>query len=127
VHEVLIRALEPVLADLRGSGAPVPELGDEDWGGNPEEFATAMMHSLDGTAIGVQVSLEAAEPDRIVEVAEQVQEWAIERLWGTTATNWPVCPNHPNTHPMTASVKDGVARWVCPRDGSPFPAIGALQ
>jgi hypothetical protein len=77
------------------SGAQVPELGDEDWGGNPQSV-TAMMHSSDGTAIGVQVSLEAAEPDRIVEVAEQVQEWAIEQLWGTTATNWPVCPNHPN-------------------------------
>jgi hypothetical protein len=122
----LIRALEPVLADLRVSGTPVPELGDEDWGGNPQSV-TAMVHSSDGTAIGVHVSLEAAEPDRIVEVAEQVQEWAIEQLWGTTATNWPVCPNHPNTHPMTTSVKDGVARWVCPRDGTPFAAIGALQ
>jgi hypothetical protein len=41
-----------------------------------------MLHSPGGTALGVQVSLDAAEPDRIVKVAEQVREWAIEQLWG---------------------------------------------
>ena len=65
-------------------------------------------------------------PDRIAMVADQVQEWVIEALWATAPTNWPPCPDHPGTHPLSANVANGAAVWTCPKDGSSFVAIGAL-
>jgi hypothetical protein len=59
-------------------------------------------------------------------VAEMVQDWAFDELWGTTRTNWPPCPHHPTTHPLAAEVRVGAARWCCPKDGTAVAVIGTL-
>ena len=125
VHELLDAAFLPVITDLRTTGAPVPEIADEDWTDDPTQ-ASAMLRSPDGSASGVRMRLSAAESDRIAEIADQVQEWAIEELWGDADTNWPPCPQHPDTHPLTASSSQGVASWECPVNGTPVCAIGSL-
>jgi len=103
----------------------MPKIGD-DWTEDPD-MATAMLWSPDGSGTGVYVSRSAPELERIAMIADQVQDWAIDELRIGLPTNWPPCPNHPNTHPMTASSSEGVARWVCPTDGTPFKPIGGLS
>ncbi len=112
--------MAPVLADLRATGGPLPVVVDEEWIDDPD-YASAM---LGGT--GISVRLAAAGCDRIVSVADQVQEWAIEELWIRSATNWPRCPRHPDAHPLAAVNRDGIARWACPTDGTAFTPIGSL-
>jgi hypothetical protein len=70
MHELLSAALLPVITDLRTTGAPLPEIADEDWMGDPTQ-ASAMLRSPDGSATGVRMSLFAAESDRIAEIADQ--------------------------------------------------------
>jgi hypothetical protein len=126
MDEVLARAMEPVLRDLPTAGIAEPRITGDDWTDNPDT-ATAMLWSSNGSGTGVYISRSATEPDRTAMITDQIQDWAIEQLWGESATNWPPCPNHPESHPMKASTREGVARWVCPTDGMPFSPIGDLQ
>lgn len=123
---VLESALVPVLRDMRTAGVPEPDVRDDDWANDPA-IATAMLWSVDGSGTGLRVDRDVPEPDRIAIVADQVQEWVIEELWPTAPTNWPPCPDHPGTHPLTAKVVNGAAIWACPADGSPVVAVGALR
>jgi hypothetical protein len=47
----------------------------------------------------------------VVATAGQLQDHAIEATHGTAL---PSCPGH--SHPLDASVRDGIAQWVCPKD-----------
>jgi hypothetical protein len=125
MHQLLSAALSPVITDLRATGAPVPAIDDKDWVGDPTQ-ASAMLRSPDGSATGIRITLSAAESDRIAAMADQVQEWAIEELWGHAETNWPPCPQHPDTHPLAPLSRYGIASWTCPLDGTSFSAIGSL-
>src|SRR5664279_2445380 len=125
VNGVLTEALESVLHDLRVSGAPTPRvepMAYRVWRADPDpDYASAMLWSGDGTSgVGVQVRLSDPEPDRIAQVADQVQEWAFYELQATAATNWPPCPRHPGRHPLTASV-------ICLLYTSPSPRDGLLS
>ena len=77
--------------------------------------------------MGVWVSTTDDEQTRIAMLADQVQEFVIEELWSHAPTNWPPCPQHPDTHPLIATVVEGVATWVCPREGTPCSAVGSLD
>ena len=123
---ILVDALGPVLRDIRATGVPEPEVRDEDWADDPE-LATAMLYSADGSGAGVRVDRSEPEPHRIAMMADQVQEWVIEELWPTAPTNWPPCPDHPDTHPLTAKVAHGYAMWTCPADDSTVVAVGSLR
>jgi len=125
MHELLTAAMAPVLADLRSSSAPEPRVADTEWTKDPNS-PSAMLWNTDGGGSGVWIRLTDGKADRIAHAADQVQEWAIEELWRSSATNWPACPHHPDTHPMAAKVVGGVASWVCPSDGTPFAQIGML-
>ncbi|MGY1602889.1 hypothetical protein [Geodermatophilus sp. SYSU D00815] len=127
MHVELARALVPVVHDLTATGAPVPRVVDDGWSDDPGT-ASAMLWSRDGThGSGVGVRLGAPRHEQLVHVADQVQEWAFDELRGTAATNWPRCPHHPATHPLQAAVRDGAARWVCPRDGTAVAVVGGLR
>lgn len=77
VNEVLRQALAPILRDLRRAGLDEPRITDSDWT-EDADYPSAMMWSLDGSGAGVSVSRSAVVFERIAEVADQVQEWAIE-------------------------------------------------
>ncbi|MFI6759859.1 hypothetical protein ACIBF5_12060 [Micromonospora sp. NPDC050417] len=123
--EVLRQALEPVLRDIGVSGAPVPDIRDEDWADDPGT-ESAMLWSRDGSGAGVSVIVAQSAPDRVAHVADQVQEWVIEELWRRAPTNWPVCPRHPDSHPLVATVRGAAAVWVCPVDEAVVAPVGAL-
>jgi hypothetical protein len=126
VSEVLRQSLEPVLRDMRASGMPEPEVRDGDWL-EDSQFSSAWLYSPDGSAVGVRVTWAAAEADRVTEVADQVQEWLVHELIGTSATNWPPCPNHPDNHPLVAAARGRVAVWMCPADSTQFSPVGSLS
>lgn len=77
VDEVLRQALAPILRDLRRAELDEPRITDSDWTEDPD-YPSAMMWSLDGSGAGVSVSRSAVVFERIAEVADQVQELAIE-------------------------------------------------
>lgn len=77
-------------------------------------------------ALACPVARSAQVSERVASMADQVQEWAIEELWGQASTNWPACPQHPNSHPLKATTLGGSAVWVCPADGALISKIGML-
>jgi hypothetical protein len=126
VHVELARALAPVLHDLQTTGGPVPRVDDRDRA-DQDGVASATLWSPDGSGTGISVTLGVSRAEQVARVADQVQEWAVEELWGTAPTNWPPCPHHPTTHPLAAEVRDGAARWSCPEDGTVVAVVGALR
>lgn len=125
MDDVLSEAMAPVLRDLRSAGIAAPRIEDRDWADDPDS-ASVTMWSADGSGVGVYVSRSASAPDRVAMVTDQVQDWAIEQLWGRATTNWPPCPPHPETHPMRVSVRDGVAVWTCPAAGAAITPVGTV-
>lgn len=126
VDAVLREALEPILRELKRSRLHEPEIEDRDWTGE-SETASAMLWSPDGSGSGVSVLRSATPAERIADMADQVQQWAIEdQLWRVGATNWPHCPAHPNTHPLKAAAVDDAAVWVCPQGRKNVAQIGGL-
>lgn len=124
-HE-LLAALEPILRDLRTAGIAAPLIEEKDWTRDPDR-PSAMLRSPDGSGRGVSVERTAPQVEAIAHVADQVQEWAIEQLWGRAATNWPACPEHPHHHPLKAATRGALAVWVCPADETVVAKIGTLK
>ena len=124
---VLNESVEPVLRDFGRAGLNAPTFDDHDWVGD-DDYVSSMMWSADGSGSGVSIPRAAPLEDRIVQAADQVQEWAIEdQLWGSGRTNWPPCPTHPQNHPLQARVAGAIAMWVCPADHSAVAPIGEAQ
>jgi hypothetical protein len=123
----LARALAPVMQDLTTTGAPVPRVVDDGWAADAAT-ASAMLWSVAGHGSGISVPLGAPRADQVAQVADMVQDWVVEELWGNEeGTNWPPCPDHPGAHPLEAVVRDGAARWTCPHEGTAVAVVGALR
>jgi hypothetical protein len=126
VDSALAEALTPVLRDLERSGSVIPEVRDDEWPGL-EGQATAGLRSPDGSGQGIFVMTGESLPQRIASVADQVQEWAVEELCSVgRPTNWPQCPNHRSSHPLSAVMQNGRAVWTCPATGRLVSEIGQL-
>jgi hypothetical protein len=112
-------ALETVLSDLRTQGVVLPQVR--------VDGESIMLHDPDGSGHGVFWLAEGTAGDRLASLADQVQEWAVEALWsaGEPAV-WPHCPQHPDTHPLTATVAQDGAVWACPKSGAVVARIGEL-
>jgi hypothetical protein len=55
------------------------------------------------------------------QVANAVQEAAIEALWGEGKPPvWPVCPDHPGTHPLSVGRDGDALAWICPMSENPM-------
>ncbi|MER7689564.1 hypothetical protein [Streptomyces sp. NPDC097610] len=110
------RALDAVLRDLRAQCSVQPDVREPE-----DDYPGLILYAPDGSGQGVYgVGL--------AEVADGVQDWAVEALWaeGESAV-WPPCPAHPDSHPLSATVVEGVAVWVCPKEGEvPVCPIGEL-
>ena len=121
--------LEPVLRDMHSSGAIVPDIREEAHDDLGPDCVCAWIQSpggADSQGIRVQASLPA--PERLADLADQLQEWEIEELAaaGRPAT-WPECPQHPGTHPLAAQARSDQATWCCPTSGQVISIIGALR
>jgi len=126
---VLRESLHPVLRDMTASGAVLPavrEEAHEDLGG---EALSAWIEGEGASGQGIRIWLANSAAQRLVDLADQLQEWEVEELCavGRPAT-WPECPEHPNSHPLEP-VLDGsqTAVWRCPRSGHVVCPIGDLR
>jgi hypothetical protein len=126
VHAVLRETLDTVLSDLNGTTQVTPRVVDEEWTDFPGR-ASAMLYAADGSAQGIAVTIEDDPGARYAELADQVQEWAVEELarLGESPV-WPECPEHPDSHPLAPVYDGGLAVWRCPRTGRTVSPIGAL-
>lgn len=118
-------ALKTVLRDLRAQCPVQPVIRTDD-----DEFRGVMLYAPDGSGQGVYAEPDGRPAMLLAHVADQVQEWAVEALWGQgEPAVWPRCPSHPDTHPLAATVEqveEGDAVWVCPSTGDTAARIGAL-
>ena len=121
--------LEPVLRDMRVSGAIVPDVVErahEDAG--PGVVCALIQHPEHAGGWSIQVKLGEPPADRLAGLADQLQEWEVEELAaaGRPAT-WPECPGHPDSHPLSPEARDGEAAWCCPVSGQVVCSIGTLR
>ena len=123
VSSLLETALDLVVRDLRRTGGITLRLLDEPVDNDPA-YESLWMLSGRTARTGLLVPLDLAEPERLVHVADQVQEFVLEELGrlGLPAT-WPECPEHPGSHPLTPRLGPC---WVCPKSGDAIAAIGEL-
>ena len=126
-------ALEPVLRDLRTTDAIVPDVVEEAHDDLGPDCVPAWIQppgtagSLVAGSQGIRVLLGLPLPERLADVADQLQEWEVEELAaaGRPAT-WPQCPQHPDSHPLAPQARGAQAVWCCPRSGHVIAVIGAL-
>jgi hypothetical protein len=120
--------LAPVLNDIRATGAIVPVIGEEEHKDLGQDMVSAWLQGPDGvTGMGLRINMALPTADRLVDIADQFQEWEVEELAaeGRSAT-WPECPEHPKSHPLSPQVRDGAAVWSCPRNGHVEYPIGGM-
>lgn len=114
-------ALDTVVRDLRAEGTVLPEVRVE------PQFGV-YLYGPDGSGHGIQWPPAGTAADRLAKVADQVQEWAVEAQWSAGAPAvWPHCPQHPNSHPLTATVAADAAVWTCPKTGALIARVGELD
>jgi hypothetical protein len=132
VDPVLAAALAPLLRDLEAGGVPEPRIAEP----APPFFDPSepglMLYAPDGSGQGILLLADAPRPEQLANLADQVQEWAVEALWsiGRSAV-WPQCPEHPDSHPLKPLVADeytaeAAAVWQCPKSGRVVAPIGEL-
>lgn len=122
---VLWEALAPVLRDLAATGTSAPVIREEAHE-EGDELVCAWLEGPDGTGQGIRVALYYPPAERLVDLADQVQEWVIEELHAAGKSPvWPPCQRHPN-HPLQPEVRDEAAVWICPGTSQVISAIGAL-
>ncbi|WP_235453841.1 hypothetical protein [Streptomyces olivochromogenes] len=113
--------VETVLRDLRAQCAVQPDIR---W----DDATEITLWAPDGSGQGLTPHPDGTAAELLVHLAEQVQDWAVEALWSEGASAvWPQCPTHPDTHPLTATLRTDAAVWVCPKTGTPVARIGELK
>jgi hypothetical protein len=119
-------ALDLIVHDLVAGGVPVPRVEHtawQDW----EPAESVMLFAADGSGQGVWLDLVLQQAEGLAHLADQVQDWAVEELAPRgRPTNWPVCPDHPDNHPLRAAVENNRAVRACPAGGTASSPIGGL-
>ncbi len=123
--EAFEAALQPVLSDLDRVYPGVFRVERQDDGSDLQ----AILWERDGSGSGVFMGDGwGSEVDAVVEIADKVQEFAIEAVWTLTGRGcWPPCPEHPDGRPLVPGVHDGRASWSCPVDDRVVAGIGDLD
>jgi hypothetical protein len=122
----LADALELVVRDLKRTGGLTLRALDEPVD-NLYGYESVWLLSGRRWRTGLSAPLEMGSAERVVHVADQVQEFVLEELGrlGRPAT-WPECSEHPGSHPLEARLGDGGPGWVCPKSGRTVAGIGGL-
>jgi hypothetical protein len=88
----------------------------------------ALVVDQDGAGTGIYLGDGwSSTAEAVAEVADQVQEAALEAVWGFTGRGcWPACPDHPDGRPLGPGLHERSAAWICPTDGRVIAQIGFL-
>lgn len=110
----LFEAWEIVARDLQTPDAIIPMVEPDYRSGDDLQSHGAGVRWQDGTGAGISVPRHQPLAERLVHLADQFQVHEVEALWfASRSAVWPRCPRHPNTHPLNARLRDGVAVWLC--------------
>lgn len=121
-----MEALGLVVRDLAGTGGVTLELLDEPATNDPA-YESLWMLSVPPSRTGLLAPRWMGDAERVVHVADQVQEFVLEELGRLELpAAWPECVEHPASHPLEARLTDGGPGWVCPESGQTVAAIGGL-
>jgi hypothetical protein len=126
---VLRETLDPVLRDMTASGAVLPAVREEAHEDLGNEALSAWIEGEGASGQGCRIWLTNSAAERLVDLADQFQEWEVEELCavGRPAT-WPECPEHPNSHPLEPVLDaNQAAVWRCPRSRHVICPIGDLR
>jgi hypothetical protein len=125
--------LEPILRDMRNSGAIVPDVIEEAHDDLGPEYVHAWIRlpessgSPDTAAQDIRVHVDLPFPERLADLADQLQDWEVEELFAAgRPPTWPECPEHPDSHPLAPQARSDQAAWCCPASGHVISTIGAL-
>jgi len=133
---ILKKAIEPVLRDLAVVGLfpVIRNESREDLG--PNVVGAWLLGAVPGTGQVLRVWRDIPLADRIVQVAEQFQEWARDRQsWEHAGHSgeeiaswavWPGCPLHDRSHSLDATLREENAVWNCLWIQSVIAEIGEL-
>jgi hypothetical protein len=136
-RRILREAARPVLSDLAVVGLS-PDIRDESREDLGAQAVTAWLQGpIRGIGQVLRVWRDASFAGRVVQLAEQLQEWASDsqtwehagysraevELWAI----WPVCPEHDGSHALVATLGDDCAVWSCAESGHVIAKIGALD
>lgn len=133
---ILKKAIEPVLRDLAVVGLfpVIRNESREDLG--PNVVGAWLLGAVPGTGQVLRVWRDIPLADRIVQVAEQFQEWARDRQsWEHAGHSgeeiaswavWPGCPLHDRSHSLDATLREENAVWNCLWIQSVVAEIGEL-
>jgi hypothetical protein len=105
----------------------MPRIDESGWDADPD-VVSAFIIRPSGYEWGIRLQLTLPAKEQLVNLADQVQEWQVEELWaaGRSAT-WPECPEHPNSHPLSAVLHNDDAVWICPKNRHMICQIGELR
>jgi hypothetical protein len=122
----LADALGLVVRDLERTGGltlrVLDERADSLYG-----YESVWMLSAYPARTGLLAPLEMGDAERVVHVADQVQEFVLEELGRLELpATWPECVEHPGSHPLEARLAEGGPGWVCPKSGRTIAAVGGL-
>jgi hypothetical protein len=107
VHPALAEALDLVLGDVRRTTEIDPIVTDEGFDDDPDFYTSSALLSCGSGQRGVYVQNGASLAERLVKVADIVQDEVTDAIWGA----WPLCPEHRN-HYLAVTVQDEVAVWL---------------
>jgi hypothetical protein len=124
--DLLQTALQLVLRDHRSTNGIALRLLDEPSSNDPE-YESMVLLSSSRSRTGLLAPLDMEQPERVIHVADQVQEFVHEELnWLGLPVVWPECPEHPASHPLRPVLVVDKPSWQCPRSGHTISAIGEL-
>jgi hypothetical protein len=124
--EAAAQSLEAIQHDLlRATGLKLRVLDES--ATKDARYDSFWLVASGGVRTGVLVAWGQSESERLVSVADQIQEFVHEQLsiLGRPAA-WPECPEHPHGHPLAAELVDGKPSWKCPVSGTVAGRIGLL-
>ncbi|MBA2716504.1 MAG: hypothetical protein H0U51_05530 [Propionibacteriales bacterium] len=126
MYERLATAIAAALHDIDAQGGIRPGVIDEAWADFPGQ-ESAMLAWPDGSRVGIWVMKATPVAEQFAAVADQIQDAEVEALAAVSRSAvWPECPRHPNSHPLSAIVRDDVAVWACKVIDGVIAPIGAL-
>lgn len=123
----LRNALDAIQRDLRNTGGIELRILEEPAADDPG-YESVWLLAGRRWRTGVLAPVDMGEPERLVHVAEQVQEFVFEELARLELpVTWPECPEHPASHPLTPALASSGPCWQCPKSGDTVSQIGELQ
>lgn len=125
---VLWDAVAPVLRDMDATGQARPDIRADAHSDRGADAVCGWIQEPDGVCgQGITAGLNCAPADHFYYLAEQFQDWACDVQYDPARRPWPVCPDHPGTHPLEPETHDDVAVWYCPQTLRVVADIGALD